>query len=184
MSTERIGTLMPTPSVSVPQMTRSRPRCASVSTSRRYRGSMPAWCTPMPARTSRERVLPNAVLNRNPPIASAISSRCSRVTTRIDDSACARSIAAAWEKCTMYTGACRVSSSSSTVSCTGVFAYEKCSGTGRSTPVTCAVSRPVRRVRSAAMSVTSPSVADMRMNWARDRVMSGTCHAHPRSVSP
>ena len=35
ISTVRIGTLMPTPSVSVPQMTRSRPRWARVSTRRR-----------------------------------------------------------------------------------------------------------------------------------------------------
>ena len=35
MTTVRIGTLMPTPSVSVPQMTRSRPRWASCSTRRR-----------------------------------------------------------------------------------------------------------------------------------------------------
>ena len=57
-STVRIGTLMPTPSVSVPQMTLSRPSCASCSTRRRYFGSMPAWCTPMPCRTSRESVRP------------------------------------------------------------------------------------------------------------------------------
>lgn len=60
-STVRMGTLMPTPSVSVPQITRSRPRCASCSTRRRYLGSMPAWCTPMPPRTRRERVCPNLV---------------------------------------------------------------------------------------------------------------------------
>ena len=47
-TTVRIGTLMPTPSVSVPQITLSRPACASVSTRRRYFGNMPAWCTPMP----------------------------------------------------------------------------------------------------------------------------------------
>lgn len=50
-STVRMGTLTPTPSVSVPQITFSRPACASFSTSRRYFGSMPAWCTPMPCRT-------------------------------------------------------------------------------------------------------------------------------------
>ena len=50
-STVRMGTLTPTPSVSVPQMTFSRPACASFSTSRRYFGSIPAWCTPMPCRT-------------------------------------------------------------------------------------------------------------------------------------
>ena len=35
MTTERIGTLIPTPSVSVPQMTDSRPSRARRSTSRR-----------------------------------------------------------------------------------------------------------------------------------------------------
>ena len=39
---------MPTPSVSVPQMTLSSPFCASCSTSTRYFGSRPAWCRPMP----------------------------------------------------------------------------------------------------------------------------------------
>ena len=42
-TTVRIGTLMPTPRVSVPQITLSRPACASCSTNRRYLGSMPAW---------------------------------------------------------------------------------------------------------------------------------------------
>lgn len=50
-STVRMGTLTPTPSVSVPQMTFSRPAWASFSTSRRYLGSIPAWCTPIPWRT-------------------------------------------------------------------------------------------------------------------------------------
>ena len=138
----------------------------------------------MPARTYRERVRPNAVVKRKPPIASAIASRCSRLTIRTEESACARSIAAACEKCTMYTGAWPVSRSSSTVSCTGVRAYEKCSGTGRSTPVITAVGRPVRRDRSAAMPVTSPRVADIRTNCARGSRSSGTCHAQPRSGSP
>jgi hypothetical protein len=40
--TVRIGTLMPTPRVSVPQMTFSSPAWVRVSTSRRYLGSMPA----------------------------------------------------------------------------------------------------------------------------------------------
>ena len=73
-STVRIGTLMPTPRVSVPQMTRSSPAWASVSTSRRYFGSMPAWCTPMPLRTSRESVLPKPAPKRKAPIRSAIAS--------------------------------------------------------------------------------------------------------------
>ena len=68
----RIGTLMPTPRVSVPQMTLSSPAWASCSTSRRYFGSIPAWCTPMPWRTRRESCLPKPVANRKPPITSAI----------------------------------------------------------------------------------------------------------------
>ena len=74
-TTVRIGTLMPTPRVSVPQMTLSRPAWASCSTSRRYFGSIPAWCTPMPCRTSRDSVLPKPAAKRNPPISSAIASR-------------------------------------------------------------------------------------------------------------
>ena len=109
---------------SVPQMTRSSPRCASVSTSRRYRGSIPAWCTPMPDRTRRDSVLPNPVVKRNPPIASAMASRCSLVVTRTLASACARSTAAACEKWTMYTGASRRSSRASSTSCTGRRSYE------------------------------------------------------------
>ena len=40
-TTVRIGMLTPTPSVSVPQITLSRPRCESCSTSSRYLGSRP-----------------------------------------------------------------------------------------------------------------------------------------------
>ncbi len=98
--TVRMGTLMPTPRVSVPQMTLSSPACASCSTSRRYRGSIPAWCTPMPCRTSRESVLPNPVVKRKSPIAAAIASFSSRVETLTLISAWARSSAAAWVKCT------------------------------------------------------------------------------------
>ena len=100
-STVRIGTLMPTPSVSVPQMTLSSPAWARVSTRRRYLGSMPAWWTPIPCRTSRDSVLPNPAVNRNRPIASAIMSFSARVDTLMLISACARSSAAAWVKCTM-----------------------------------------------------------------------------------
>ena len=67
-TTVRIGTLMPTPRVSVPQMTFSSPAWASCSTSRRYFGSIPAWCTPIPCRTSRESVLPKPAVNRKPPM--------------------------------------------------------------------------------------------------------------------
>ena len=80
-STVRIGTLMPTPSVSVPQMTLSRPACASVSTSRRYFGSIPAWCTPMPWRTRRDSVLPNPAVKRKSPMSSAMRSFSARVQT-------------------------------------------------------------------------------------------------------
>ena len=48
--TVRIGMFTPTPSVSVPQMTWSRPFCASCSTSRRYFGRSPAWWTPIAER--------------------------------------------------------------------------------------------------------------------------------------
>jgi hypothetical protein len=51
--TVRIGMLTPTPRVSVPQMTSSLPCWASCSTSRRYLGSRPAWCRPMPLRMKR-----------------------------------------------------------------------------------------------------------------------------------
>ena len=52
-STVRMGTLIPTPSVSVPQITLSKPRCANCSTSTRYFGSNPAWCKPIPCRSQR-----------------------------------------------------------------------------------------------------------------------------------
>ena len=100
-STVRIGTLMPTPRVSVPQITLSRPAWASVSTSRRYLGSMPAWCTPIPCRTSRDSVRPNPAVNRKSPMASAIASFSARVQTLMLISAWARSSAAAWVKWTM-----------------------------------------------------------------------------------
>jgi hypothetical protein len=61
--TVRIGTLMPTPRVSVPQMTVSRPAWARVSTRRRYFGSIPAWWTPIPAFTSFCSVLPKPAPN-------------------------------------------------------------------------------------------------------------------------
>ena len=59
---------MPTPRVSVPQMTLSRPACASFSTRRRYFGSIPAWCTPIPCLTRRDTTLPKPALNRKSPI--------------------------------------------------------------------------------------------------------------------
>ena len=92
---------MPTPRVSVPQMSLSRPACARVSTRRRYLGSIPAWCTPMPWRTSRESVLPNPAVKRKEPMSSAICSFSAFVETLRLISAWACSIAAACVVCTM-----------------------------------------------------------------------------------
>jgi hypothetical protein len=96
-----MGTLMPTPRVSVPQMTFNRPAWASVSTRRRYFGSMPAWCTPMPCRTSRDSARPKPAVKRKLPIAAAIASFSARVHMLMLINACARSSAAAWVKWTM-----------------------------------------------------------------------------------
>ena len=71
--------------------------------------------------------------NRKSAITSAIWSRSARLATVRLDSACARSRADAWVKCTMYTGARLVASRSCRVSVSGTRVYEKCSGTGRST---------------------------------------------------
>ncbi len=57
-------------------------------------------------------------------MSSAILSRSSRVATLTEVSAWARSSADAWVKCTTYTGAWWVVSSSSSVSCNGVSAQE------------------------------------------------------------
>ena len=89
----------------MPHTTLSRPAWASRSTSRRYFGSIPAWCTPIPCRTKRDRFLPKPVVNRKSPISAAIASFSARVDTLTLISACARSTAAAWVKCTTYTGA-------------------------------------------------------------------------------
>ena len=69
------------------------------------------------------------------------------------------------------------------VSSTGVRRNDQSSGTGRVADRTVAVGRPVRRVRSASRSVTSPRVADMRISCVWGRVSSGTCQAQPRSGS-
>ena len=63
-------------------------------------GSIPAWCTPMPCRTSRDSVLPKPDANRKLPISSAIASFSAREHMFVDISACACSSAAAWVKCT------------------------------------------------------------------------------------
>ena len=57
------------------------------------------------------------------------------------------------------------------------------SGTGRSAFLITAVGRLVRLMRSFSNRVTSPRVADIRMNWALGSSMSGTCQAQPRSGS-
>ena len=62
----------------MPQMTSSSPACASVSTRRRYFGSIPAWWTPMPARSSLARVLPKPAPNRKPPMNRLRASRFAR----------------------------------------------------------------------------------------------------------
>lgn len=74
----------------------------------------------MPCRTYRERLRPNFVVKRKLPISSAIRSFSSRVHMLMLISACARSTACAWVKCTMYTGACRAASRSVRVSVSGV----------------------------------------------------------------
>ncbi len=61
---------------------------------------MPAWWTPTPLRMSRDSVRPKPAVKRNPPIASAIAVRSSRVQSFADTSACARSSAEACVKCT------------------------------------------------------------------------------------
>ena len=97
------------------------------------------------------------------------------------DVAC--STASLWVKCTTYTGAWWVATSSSRVSASGVVDQAKVSGTGRSASSTTATSRPVRRERSAAISAMSPSVADISTSCACGSSSSGTCQAQPRSGS-
>ena len=80
----------------------------------------------MPLRSSLESVLPKPAPNRNPPIRSATASRSSRESFGPpelgESSVVACSIAAACVKCTTYTGACLVATSSSRVSVSGVIA--------------------------------------------------------------
>ena len=99
--TVRIGTLMPTPRVSVPLMTFSRPCWDSFSTSRRYFGSISAWWMPMPFRSSRDRVLPKVVVNRKSPMASTMRALSSSVMRALLVNAWARSTASRCVKCTM-----------------------------------------------------------------------------------
>ena len=137
----------------------------------------------MPARTSRDSVLPNPAVKRKPPIASAIASRSSREQNLADSSDCARSSALACVKWTTYAGARSTATSSSSSSCSGCSDHENTSGTGRSASSTSAVSRPVRRVRSSRNDSTSPSVADISRNCACGSIRIGTCQAHPRCGS-
>ena len=99
--TVRMGTLMPTPRVSVPQITLSRPRWASDSTRRRYLGSIPAWCTPIPAVRYLRIVVPKPRENGNPLSSSAIWWRSSVDSSLIEVSDWARSTACFWEGWTM-----------------------------------------------------------------------------------
>ena len=61
---------------------------------------MPAWCTPMPARSSRESVAPNPAPKRKPPRAATIA-RLREASPRSTLSReVARSTASFWEKWT------------------------------------------------------------------------------------
>ena len=99
-STVLIGTLMPTPSVSVPQMILSSPACASCSTSTRYFGSRPAWCRPMPCRSHLRMSAPYGLENSKPSIASAMAAFSSRVQILRLVKSCALDAASACVKCT------------------------------------------------------------------------------------
>ena len=183
-STVRIGTLMPTPRVSVPQMIFSSPDWASFSTRRRYFGSMPAWCTPMPSRTRRERICPKPLEKRKSPISSRIRSFSSALRIFPPCSACACSRASFWVKWTMYTGASRSSRIVVIVSGSGVSDQRKSSGTGRGASATTVTARSVRSSRSSTKKETSPRVALISTNWQRGSSTSGTCQAQPRCGSP
>ena len=137
----------------------------------------------MPLRTSVDRERPKPAPNRKSPISSATRSFSSRVSLTVPFSELACSAAAAWVKCTTYAGTWLDSSSSSTVSGSGVTAQVKLSGTGRSASSTTEVSRPVRRARSSTNRSTGPSVADISRNCAWGSSISGTCQAQPRSGS-
>jgi hypothetical protein len=118
--TVRMGMFTPTPSVSVPEMTLSRPCCESCSTSSRYFGRSPAWWMPMPERSTRPISLPYGVSNAKSPSAAPMRARSSRVATFALVSACASSAASRCVNDTTYTGARPSSSSASTVSWSGV----------------------------------------------------------------
>ena len=96
-----MGTLIPMPNVSVPQMTGRSPSWARRSTVRRYRGSMPAWCTPTPMSRRRLRVFPNAVVKRPSESSALMASRCSFDEMPKLASDWALFSASSWEKWTM-----------------------------------------------------------------------------------
>ena len=98
--TERMGTLMPTPRVSVPQMTLRRPCWVSFSTRTRYFGSRPAWWMPMPWRRSLEISLPYGERKLAWWRASEICFFSSLVQTLVERRDWADSAAARWEKWT------------------------------------------------------------------------------------
>ncbi|MNW53835.1 hypothetical protein D3C74_314120 [compost metagenome] len=100
MRTVRMGTLMPTPRVSVPHTTLSSPAWVRRSTTRRYLGSMPAWCTPTPWRRNLLSVLPNPEVKRKSPSSAAIASFSERLATLMLSRAWARSTASFCVKCT------------------------------------------------------------------------------------
>ena len=84
----------------MPQITLSRPACASVSTSRRYLGSMPGVVHADAVPDQPRHVLPKPAVNRKPPISSPMASFSARLHTLTLISAWACSIAAAWVKWT------------------------------------------------------------------------------------
>ena len=183
-TTVRIGTLMPTPRVSVPQMTLSSPACASFSTSRRYLGSIPAWCTPMPCRTRRESVLPKPAAKRKPadqlrdPVLLLPGAHVrAHQRLRLLERGGLGEVHHVDGRLVGGRGAPRASRAAAGRG------RRRSSGTGRSAFVITAVGRPVRRVRSFSKRVTSPSVADIRTNCALGSSSSGTCQAQPRSGS-
>mmetsp|Transcript_18382 Transcript_18382/g.62548 ORF Transcript_18382/g.62548 Transcript_18382/m.62548 type:complete len:304 (+) Transcript_18382:898-1809(+) len=181
--TVRMGTFTPTPRVSVPHITFSSPRPASFSTSRRYLGSMPAWCTPTPKLSMRRSSCPTGVSKRALDSSFASFAFSSLLRKLMDVRSCAFSFAAFCVKCTRYTGALPVSSSSSTLCCSPVSLYSNSSGTGRSPPATTAVDRPVFSARDSSNVAVGPNVALISRNCALGSSSRGTCHAQPRSSS-
>jgi hypothetical protein len=179
-TTVRIGTLMPTPRVSVPQMTLSSPACANRSTRRRYLGSIPAWWTPMPWRTNLASVLPNPAAKRNPPTSSAISSFSARVSRLTLISDCARSTAdglgevhdvhrglVGGQQLLEHLGERRHPE----------VVHEGDGAGGRADHG----DGPAGALGQVSVNrVTSPSVADISTNWASGSSSSGTCQAQPR----